>query len=46
MKTDIKMPTLLSLIIVCAGQRAQTDGSGSALSPPALLCAVCANAAG
>lgn len=46
MKTDIKVLTLLSLKIVCAGQRAQTGGTGSAPLPPALLCAVCANAAG
>lgn len=46
MKIDIKTPSLLSLVIVCAGQRAQADGSGRASSTLALHCVVAANAAG
>lgn len=44
MKTDIKMLALMSLVMVCAEQRAHTGGGGSAPSAPELLCAVSANA--
>lgn len=44
MKTGIKMLALMSLVMVRAGQRAQTGGTGSASSCPELLCAVSANA--